>query len=590
MRAHTKSSFRLFKKHIARLITIIAIVIVSVGFMSGIGEVENKINIALNDYYASQNISDLYLKSKRMTGFTSDEISSIESMFGVEHTMKSMCYETKVDDDIVRVYMHNLDNMNINKLELIDGIYPVNPNEVLVERETKDYRGYNLGDTISINGIDYIVSGIVVNPLIINLAEESSYMYENEYIDSAIYMNSNSLYMVNDIYVTINNRNLFNAYTTIYKNKINELKTNITTTIGDDNISALSLYENFGLYSLNSYAEKVGLIGIVFVIFFMLVTLLVVYSTMSRLLDEERPQIACMKTLGYSNQRIVNKYLLFVFMATIIGGLLSFGVGLGLTQIIYSAFNLHYTMPSFPTSPNFIYYAITFIIIIASTLILTYFTSMKIVDKKPVKLLRPKTFKPGKKIMLERMPMIWNRLSFKYKSTLRNVFLFKSRFFMTVLSIIGSTVLIFAGLGLRDCSVNMVGGESLITISIALIVFSALLCALVIYNLTNINISERNREIATLMVLGYHDNEVSGYIFREIHIMSFIGAILGIPLGIGFIEFVFSLIDFGRLSDINWWTYILTPIITMVFSFLSTLLLRKKIVKTDMNASLKTIE
>ena len=161
---------------------------------------------------------------------------------------------------------------------------------------------------------------------------------------------------------------------------------------------------------------------------------------------------------------------------------------------------------------------------------------------------------------------------------------------MTVVSVIGSTVLVFAGMGLLDCAMLESNSYSIVMISIFLLVFSAILCALVVYNLTNINVSERNREIATLMVLGYNDKEITGYIFREIYIMSFIGAVLGIPLGVAFIEFVFGLIDFGSLSDITLRAYLLTPLLTMLFSFLSTLLLRKKITATDMNASLKTIE
>ena len=72
--------------------------------------------------------------------------------------------------------------------------------------------------------------------------------------------------------------------------------------------------------------------------------------------------------------------------------------------------------------------------------------------------------------------------------------------------------------------------------------------------------------------------------------MSAIGAVLGIPVGYIFIDYVFMMIDFGKISDINWWTWILAPIITMIFSFLSTLLLYKKIIKVDMNASLKSLE
>ena len=161
---------------------------------------------------------------------------------------------------------------------------------------------------------------------------------------------------------------------------------------------------------------------------------------------------------------------------------------------------------------------------------------------------------------------------------------------MTVISIIGSTVLVLAGMGLLDCAIKLGDSDSIVTISCALIVFSAVLCLLVIYNITNINVSERNREIATLMVLGYTNKEVTNYIFREIYIMSFIGAILGVPLGLGFIYFVFDLISFGAIQDINWYTWVLAPLVTMFFSFLSTMFLYKKIVKTDMNSSLKILE
>ena len=161
---------------------------------------------------------------------------------------------------------------------------------------------------------------------------------------------------------------------------------------------------------------------------------------------------------------------------------------------------------------------------------------------------------------------------------------------MTVVSIMGSTILVLAGFGLLDNTLVSENTEAISLIAAALIVFAGLLCALVVYNITNINISERKREIASLMVLGYNDKEVSFYIFREIYIMSFIGAILGVPLGYGFLEFVFNLINFGKTSDVNWWTWILAPAITMVFAVLSSLMLTRKITKTDMNDSLKTLE
>lgn len=590
MRVYFKISRRLLLNQITRLITIIAIVAVSLSIISGIGEVKNTIDYITQDFYNSQNISDLYFKSTKSEGFSEDEINTITSRFGEDNIMKSFCVETKVDEEIIRVCYFNVNDININKLRLIDGSLPLNENDVFVERSTNQIKGYNLKDKISLLGTEYEVSGVVLNPLNINKLEAQSFIYANENLDNVVYIFSDNLPMVNDIFVTLKQRDLFKSFSDEYKEEIDKIKFEMQSVLNYDDVKVLSLYENNGLYALNFYAEKVELIGLIFILFFLLVTLLVVYSTMSRLLNEERKQIACLKTLGYSNLKIINIYVWFVILATMIGGFLSFGVGRLLTSIIYSAFNLQHTMPLFPKIINYGYYLVTFLIILSSLSILTYITGRKIIKNKPVMLLNAKSPKAGKKVIFERFTLIWNRLSFKYKSTLRNVLLFKSRLFMTVISIMGATVLVFAGMGLFDSAVTKENSFSLVTISGVLIVFSAILCALIIYNITNINVSERTREIATLMVLGYNNKEVTGYIYREIYIMCFLGTVLGIPLGVAFLEFVYGLTNFGSVSDINWYTWLLAPFVTMLFSFLSTRLLYRRIVKTDMNASLKSIE
>lgn len=588
MRAQSKNSRRLFKKHIARLITIIAIVIVSVGFMSGIGEVEGKVGIAIENEYKSQNMSDLYLKSENTYGFLPTQIEAIYEKFKDDDVLPFFSYEIKLDGLITRIYQLDLEKNNINTLKLLDGTMPSLPNQILAERGTDGFMHYRVGDKISMQGNEYEICGIVYNPLLMIKINEPSFAYENEKLNQVFYINTDTPPIINDVYVSFADRELFGSFSSEYKEKIDTLKSEIESRL--ENTSVLSLYESMGIYSLNEYSNKVGMIGIIFVVFFLLVTLLIVYSAMTRLFDEERGKIACQKTLGYSDFDIVKSYLLFVLTGTVVGGALAYFVGLGLTNIIYIAFGIQYEMPPFPAETTFYYYAITFAIVVIATVLLTLLTGLAIAKKKPADLLVKKSKKAGGKVLLERIPLVWNRLSFKYKSTFRNVFLFKSRFLMTVTSVIGGAVLIFAGIGILNCAQGMENSSSLVFVATALIIFSAALCALTIYNLTNINVSERTREIATLMVLGYEDKEVRGYVFREIHIMSLIGAILGIPLGMIFIEFVFAQVGLGDLSQIGWWTYLLTPAITMLFSFFSTLLLKKRITKTDMNASLKTLE
>ncbi len=593
VKASTKTAFRLIKKHVARFITIMAIVLVSVGFMSGVGEVQNKIRNSSAQYYYDQNVSDLYVKSKSQTGFSQEQLSFLAQTYGEENLLNSLCYEEpEGEKGAIRIYCFDIANADINKLQLLSGRLPQNPNEVLVERQTNSLKQYNVGDIVKITNVEHKVCGVVLNPMhLINEAEQS-FISHTRHLTSIVYINSPLLPGVNDVYVRLadEQRAQFeNSFSKGYKSVVNEQVNLINQSMGKDNVSVLTLYENYGYYSMVEYADKVGTIGIVFVVFFLLVTLLVVYSTMSRLLAEERAQIACQTTLGYGKFKILLKYILFVFMATIIGSILAYPVGFGLTHILYSAFNLKYAMPSSSLSIVFTYFLIVVGIILLSVLTLVLITGLKMLKENPAKLLTPKSPKSGKKVILEKT-FIWNRLSFKYKSTVRNVLLYKSRFFMTVISIMGASILVFCGMGVMDCSLNIAGGEMLKSIAIVLVVFSAALCALIIYNLTNINISERNREIATLMVLGYRNKEILGYIFREIYIMSAIGALLGLPVGLAFIRFVFELISFGTIADIQWTTYVFTPIISMAFAVLSTFMLTKKIISIDMNASLKSVE
>ena len=123
-----------------------------------------------------------------------------------------------------------------------------------------------------------------------------------------------------------------------------------------------------------------------------------------------------------------------------------------------------------------------------------------------------------------------------------------------------------------------------------MLAFAALLNFVVTYTLTNINISERERELATLMVLGYQDNEVAGYIYREIYITSGIGILFGLPLGALVCQFIFVVMGFGSVPGISWFVWLLAPVLSIIFTVLVTLMLRHKIVRIDMNESLKAIE
>ena len=393
-----------------------------------------------------------------------------------------------------------------------------------------------------------------------------------------------------DLYIKAENRNQFKSFSSGYEKYVEKEKAELTRILGD-NIRIITLYDNYSFKSIIASADKVRGIGNILMIIFIAVTLLVVLSSMMRLMDEERSQIACFKTLGYGSICIVLRYVFFALVALAVGGCVGFFVGYGVSWLICSVFGYSYVMPPISVVVNPSYYFLSLGVIIAVTLIAVFSIGMRLAGNMPADLLRPKPPKKGRRILLEKIPFIWKRLSFKYKSSMRNVFRYKMRFFMMLVSIAVSTGLVFAGLALLDmCLFGDFGSPAIIGIAIVVVVFAGLLTAVVINTLTTINISEREREIATLMVLGYHDGEICGYIYREIYVSVFCGILLGYPVGIGLATLIFKTIGFGTVGNVSWFMWLLVPIVVFIFTLLVTLMLRPKIVKTKMNESLKAVE
>lgn len=603
---YLKSTRRMFGKHFVRLLSIAAIFLVTVSLVSGLGDVVNNIYHSINTSYHEDNIHDFLIRSTTNNiadiKKVEDKLSELKDDLGIDRIEEYYSYDIPHPTNpkySTRYIYFDKEKNDIDRLEIIEGRLPVGPDEVAVERVTKDFNNRHIGDVIDLPYGGLTVVGVVKNPTMIALSKEpSDYFTEEEpnylndvfYLDSSVYSYS---IIAPTLEITLKNRDNLYAFDDNYKNVIDIAKSRIELVakgFASEDVAILTLYECYSLYSLHEVSDKVGVLAISFIAFFLLIAALVVYSSMSRLLDEDRPSIATLKTLGYSNFAITSRYTLYVLLAGLTGATISIAPSAFVNRIILNAFSIQYAMKEVALPLVGGFYFILASVLIAITLILTFVKASKIAKQKPVELLTHKAPKIGKKVFLEYVKPIWSRLSFKYKSTVRNIFLFKSRLIMTLLSIIGSTMLVFASLSLLDKSFVLEGFSSVRIISIVLIIFSGALAALVIYNLTNINVSERTREIATLMVLGYRNNETTGYIYREIYILAVIGAIIGLPLGVVFVQAVFNYVYIGGVEDTNWWSFIITPIVTLIFAFIATLLLRRKIVKTDMNESLKVLE
>ena len=545
--------------------------------------------------------------------------------------------------------------------------------------------------------------------------------------------------------------------------------------------------QHYSYVDYKGATDRMDAIAVVFPVFFYLVAALVCLTTMTRLVDERRSQIGTMKALGYKNYQIAAKYIAYAAIASFLGALSGLAIGMYLFPlIIYNAWNLMYVLPpiSYDFLPKLMF--ISLFTSVAVTTLVTYNVCHNELKENPSLLMRPKPLKAGKKIMLERIDFIWNRLSFTSKVTARNIFRYKKRMLMTIIGISGCCALLIAGFGIKDSisdivdiqftqvlyydayvsfdkdisesirnesidkiinlnevddvmdvyseNAKVINDDKIIDVSVmvasdtkqfsqfitlknrvndnlyslsndgvaiseqlasdnkirvgdfieveidgitrsvkvesifenyvnhyiymsntyysdiyevtptnnqllvksneldtnklsvklledenvesieffkgfadsfsdtikslnlivlVLIISAGSLAFVVLYNLTNVNISERLREIATLKVLGFHDDECNSYVYKENIILTLMGSFVGIFLGkllhlVIMVVVELDTIMFGR--NINLISYIMSIGLTLFFAIIVNRVMRKKLRNIEMVESLKSVE
>ena len=538
-----------------------------------------------------------------------------------------------------------------------------------------------------------------------------------------------------------------------------------------------------GYASYSDNVEKVAALCRIFPVFFFLVALLVALTTMTRLVEENRAQIGTLKSLGFSDGQVLAEYILYSLSSSALGCALGFAVGFKLfPKVISAAYGMMYTLPAIETPFRLEVALLVAPVTIGGILLATLLSCWGTCRSCPAALMTPSAPPAGKRILLERIKPLWNRLSFSRKVTCRNLFRYKKRFIMTVVGVAGCSALLVTGFGLRDSIHDIVdkqfgeiylyqltlrldksdaletddtlkdflsepglsalsfaaesgrvekdgrseavslsvpkdtsafpdfvtlrerksgealtlGGGAILTeklceqlnvragdtvtledkdgrkaavtvdgvtenyltafaymtpeayesafghapdyttllcrledeaqadaavaralrsdhviftrsslslketfadsvrsidsIVLVLILSAGILCMVVMYNLTNVNICERRGELATMRVLGFYEREVEKYIFRETNTLSLIGALAGLPLGIWLHSFVVRTVEvnavmFGR--TIKPMSYVYALAISVVFTLLVNEVMRRSIRRIDMVESLK---
>ncbi|MBR6897281.1 MAG: ABC transporter permease [Lachnospiraceae bacterium] len=199
-------------------------------------------------------------------------------------------------------------------------------------------------------------------------------------------------------------------------------------------------------------AQGIGKIGTVFPVIFFLVAALVALTTMTRMVDDERLQIGSLKALGYSKMSIAAKYLTYTLLASVTGSVIGFFAGEKIFPIVimqgYGILFVDIPVMSAPYQWWIAFYSS--VAAIGSVTVAALASCLKASVQKPVALMRPPAPRAGSRIILEHIPFLWKHMSFTAKASMRNLFRYKKRLFMTVFGIAGCMGLMMVGYGLKD--------------------------------------------------------------------------------------------------------------------------------------------
>ena len=225
---------------------------------------------------------------------------------------------------------------------------------------------------------------------------------------------------------------------------------------------SLTKNENVGIATYDSYKEAIASIAEVFPLIFFLVAALVSLTTMTRMIEEQRGYCGTLRALGYSKQDVIMQYVVYAFLATFFACILGIIVGnQAFPRIIYFLFT--YLMYGINQPAILVQkWSISFVTVLISvgvTLLATLSVCLQELVSTPSVLMRPKAPKAGKRILMERIPFIWKRLNFNQKVTMRNLFRYKKRFWMSIVGIAGCTALIMLGFGIKNSVTEIIPSQ-----------------------------------------------------------------------------------------------------------------------------------
>ncbi len=468
MKSFFKEIFRTISTTKGKFITLIAIVILGVSFFVGLVSTPTIMSQSVDKYIDDHNVMDLQIYSNM--GFIEEDIDLLSKEYDV-YGNKFVDAEVRTKDStfVLRIDSYDSDEY-INGFTLVEGRMPISTNEILIEDDGLVDDKPEIGDTIDVirtnmgNELvsdEFVVVGIIDSPYYMGREKGISTLNNLSYSTFAyVKEESFAIPYYNSLLIDLPELDSMDTFLEDYELEVNIAKEDILDSanlLPDENWIVNTRLDNYSISGYKDTISQMSAIGSLFPLFFFLVAALVCSTTMTRMIDEKRGKIGILRALGYSRALCAFKYLFYVFMACLIGGLIGSVIGMMLfPNVIFTTWELLYSLP-------LVNYETPWLIIIGSNvvffviiLVTTFVSINSETHNVPSELMRPKAPRTGKVILLERVKFIWNKLSFTSKVTARNIFRYKKRFLMTVLGIAGCTALLIAGFGIKDSITGIV--------------------------------------------------------------------------------------------------------------------------------------
>lgn len=490
-----KNLLREIKRTFTKFLSIFAICALGVAFFAGIRATSPDMKEAGDRLYNTYNLSDISVIST--SGLTADNIRDLESIEGIQAVRASLFVDamargTGEKEKNLRLYSmpiklkseyaplidlipdYGIDTSpeyEMNGVEIVSGRMPLNDTETALDYTLEGSLVKQLGDEITLTTsggtVTLRVVGFIRSPMYISMFERGTSSIGNGTSDGFAYASGNAISslgtklpvmsLLNTYYtradIVISGKEGLSAYSDEYEALVNEVTDRIedyaSTQSGTWYIQDRSGNPGYSDYSENT--DRIAAVGDVFPLIFFIVAALVCLTTMTRMVEEQRIEMGTMKALGYGGWQIAMKYAVYAMSACISGGVVGAIIGFKLfPYVIMKGYSIMYYLGKLETP----YRAdIAFMAIAAMavcTAAATFSACYASLKEVPATLMRPKAPKAGRRVLLEKIPFIWKKLSFTSKVTVRNLFRYKKRFFMSVIGIVGSGALLVTAFGLND--------------------------------------------------------------------------------------------------------------------------------------------